>query len=128
MINLPKWRLTNKFPAFYDTESGSAIEQTAKVYGAMQELINEHNEFIVELTKQFNNFKGETGVEIDQFKTSVTELLENYIKTVDSKLTQQDLNISNIDKKIDEMPSKLVIEQVYNGESEAMDLIIKVGE
>ena len=36
ILKLPKWILTNKFPAFHDTESLTAIEQTARVYGKIR--------------------------------------------------------------------------------------------
>ena len=41
--NLPKWVLPNNYPAFYDSESATAIEMVAKLYGAMKTLIEEHN-------------------------------------------------------------------------------------
>lgn len=124
MINLPDWRLTNRFPTHYDCESGTTIEMTAKVYAAMQQLINEYNQFVVELNKELAQFKGETNVEIEQFKQCVTELVENHIKLVDTKLTQQDLMIQTT---IAEGIKNLKVEQVYNEETEAMDLILTTG-
>lgn len=41
---LPHWVLTNNQPAFYDTESVTAIEMVAKLYGKMEELITSCNE------------------------------------------------------------------------------------
>lgn len=41
--HMPNWCVTDKQPAFYDTESATAIEQTARVYGKMEELIDSYN-------------------------------------------------------------------------------------
>lgn len=49
MLRLPQWVLTNKYPSIYDSESKTVTEQTARVYGAMNEMIdgfNQQNETI----------------------------------------------------------------------------------
>ena len=53
---LPKWVLTNEYPAFYDTESVTAIEMVAKLYGKMEELITTYNEFVDEINKTIADF------------------------------------------------------------------------
>ena len=55
---LPKWVLTNKLPAFYDMESGTAIEQTAKIYGAMQGMIKDYEKFAEEFAAAATTFSG----------------------------------------------------------------------
>lgn len=125
MKNLPNWVLTNKFPAFYDTESGSAIEQTAKVYGAMQELIKEHNEFIANITNSINDFKGTTEKEIDEFKTCITNTLENYIKMLDVKIEKMD---KHIEEYVDEYFKSIINDKnikaigTYNTETESLNI------
>ena len=88
MDNLPKWGITNINPALNDAESKTAIEQTAKVYGAMQKLIETYNAFEIALNKAFNDFSRENTAESMQFKRCVTETAENFIKTVDMKLSE----------------------------------------
>lgn len=90
---LPKWALTNLSPAFYDCESGSAIQQTAKVYGAMNELIEEYNNFVDEINKNITDFENGVISSNDEFKTCITNLIENYIKTIDLKIQMQDQDI-----------------------------------
>lgn len=48
---LPHWVVNDNRPAFYDTESATAIEQTAKLYGAMSEVIDEVNKKIEEFMR-----------------------------------------------------------------------------
>lgn len=93
MWMLPHWRLTDRTPAFYDTESGSAIEQTAKVYGAMRDLINEYNKFADNLNKALQSFELEIKEDNECFKKCLTELVENYIKSIDLKIDKQDLKL-----------------------------------
>ncbi len=86
MINLPNWRLTSRFPAFLDSESGTAIEMTSKVYGAMQELINEYNAFATEMEQKINDFEFTTKEDIETFKTSMRQEFQDFIDVVELKL------------------------------------------
>jgi len=88
MRKLPIWNLTTKRPAFYDMESLTAVEQTAKIYGAMQELIDEYNTFATELNKSIEEFEKGTNQDLECFKTEMTTLIENYIKSIDMKISQ----------------------------------------
>lgn len=94
MINLPEWRLTNKYPAFYDSESGSSIEQTAKVYAAMQELIKEYNAFTADIQNQVNNFDISNSEDYENFKKCIVTLMENYVTTIDTKIIQLEQKIA----------------------------------
>lgn len=101
MINLPKWRLTSKYPAFLDSESGTAIEQTAKVYGAMQELIDEYNAFVQEMETRINEFESTTNEDLETFKTSMRQEFQDFIDTVDMKLAGIDLTtIAELERRI----------------------------
>lgn len=120
MFLLPKWIMTSKHPAFYDAESGSAIEQTAKVYGAMNKLIEEYNAFVDELNKKINEFEAGVTTSNEEFKTCITTLIENYIKTIDLKLSNQDLviaeNISYIRDNLELFLKQLIAEMKDTGE------------
>ena len=48
---LPDWIFTNPRPSIYDTDSGTAIEMVAKVYGAMKDLQENYNLFTEEINK-----------------------------------------------------------------------------
>lgn len=123
MKQLPNWVLTNPFPAFYDSESGSAIEQTAKVYKAMQELIKEHNTFIEQLNETIKNIDSDNA----KFKECITELVENYIKLIDEKMIQQDLLITeNFEEGIKNVidSGKVKATGVYDETTESLDIKI----
>lgn len=138
---LPHWALTDKHPAFYDTESGSAIEQTAKVYAAMQELIKEYNSFVDEINKGISDFEAATVKDAESFKACITATVEKYIKSIDIMIDKQDLKIDNaieymkdniistttaiVQAAVDE--GKITVISNYNPESESLDMLVTGG-
>ena len=53
---LPPWVETNEQPAFYDKESGTVLQQTARMYAKVNQLVrsvNEQNETITDYIQQF---------------------------------------------------------------------------
>lgn len=139
---LPSWIMTNRNPAFYDSESGSTIEMTARVYNAMQTLIQEYNAFVEQINSSIIGFEGETKEEIEQFKTCITELTYNFIHCIEEKIDKQDVVIAdavdymktNIAKETDEVVNQLIddgkitCEFAYNAENEEMTLTIVTKE
>lgn len=66
---LPPWIETGLQPAFYDKESGTVLQQTARMYARVNMLI-----------RMFNKLSKNTKEEIERFETSVNETVENYIE------------------------------------------------
>lgn len=125
MRKLPHWTLTQKRPAIYDTESATAVEQTAKIYGAMNELIDEYNAFVDNLNAEIEAFETSTNQDIECFKTSMTELQTNFIECVDTKIAKQDKEIADAVSFMKDNLSQYVIQVIdemkANGElSEAI--------
>jgi len=92
---LPRWVLTNDYPAFNDTESVTAIEMVARLYGKMQELINNYNEFVDSVNTEIDNFEKGLYKDFDEFKECVMKLMSDYIETIDTKINLQDLKIED---------------------------------
>ena len=86
MFKLPFWRLTNKYPAFYDTESGTAIEQTAKLYGAMRDLIDAYNKFVEETNNAMEAHGEATSKEHEEFETAIRQEFQDFIDTIELRL------------------------------------------
>lgn len=139
---LPKWILTNPHPSVYDTESGSAVQMVAKVYGAMNELIAEYNKMVDEVNKQIIEHQNSTDKDIDSFKECVTETIETYIKSIDIKMSEQDLIIrnavdymkTNIAETTNEVVEqaiilgKIIVSESYDEATESLNLIVTGGE
>lgn len=90
---LPHWVLTDRNPAFYDSESKTCIEMVAKIYAKMQELVDHYNEFVDPLNKEISDFYKELKAEYDCFKASMIKICRDYIMTMDEKIKMQDLMI-----------------------------------
>ena len=87
---LPKWVLTENYPAFYDTETVTAIEMVAKVYGSMQELIDDYNKFVDDINKAILDFESEVNGDINDFKEYIEGIINDFIATVNGKIAEQD--------------------------------------
>ena len=96
MINLPKWQIANINPSFKDMESATAIEMTAKIYGAMNQLIDEYNNFAIKLEKEFIEYRENDLNDLSCFKKQIIDLVNDYTKMYDFKIQEHDTEIKNI--------------------------------
>ena len=90
---LPGWIMTGTRPSVYDSESATALEQTAKVYGAMNELIDDYNKLVEELNTKIDGFIESTNKDQEEFKASIDKIVHDYIKMLDEKVKLQDSKI-----------------------------------
>lgn len=90
---LPKWCLTNMFPAFHDYESLSAIDQTNRLYETMQGLIDDYNKFANEINKTIEIFINNLNGDQKEFECEITRIIHDYIITIDAKIAHQDREI-----------------------------------
>lgn len=119
MNTLPKWVLANPFPAIHDFESRTVIEQTALIYGAMNQLINEHNEMI-ERISAFEKSEEETR---EEFEMKITKVIKEFMCCWNEKTADLEKFAENIiNNAIQE--GKITVKEVYDPESESLDLIV----
>ena len=95
MYKLRHWVLTDKFPAFYDAESATAIEQTAKVYGAFNELVDEYNNFVDVYNQHVEEFEQGMVTDMEAFQVGIRQEFQDFIDTVDLKIKNQDAVIAD---------------------------------
>jgi len=88
MIQLPRWVLTNEMPAFYESESATSIEMVAKLYGAMQTLIDEYNSFAEGMEKTINDFMADATTDREVFEVAMRQEFQDFIDVVELKVTQ----------------------------------------
>lgn len=117
---LPNWVLTNPKPGFYDTESLTVIEQTAKLYKTIQDLINSYNEFTTNIENGCNDFETEINKAQTDFINQVNEIVHDYIAMIDEKIIQQDLVIAEavnyFKNNINDTLSDAITEIINSGE------------
>lgn len=85
---LPEWFLTNKYPTLYDKDSLTVIEQTARVYGAMNELIEEYNAHSESINKIIEEFISSTEKDQETFEVALRQEFQDFIDIVDLKLIE----------------------------------------
>lgn len=117
---LPKWILPDTLPSVYDTQSGTAVEMVAKVYGAMRTLQTEYNSFVDEVNKTITNFINSTNQDQECFKNKITKIMHDYIIKIDEKIKMQDLVIDNAIKYMKEnitiTSREVITEAIKNNE------------
>lgn len=122
---IPNWVYTGSLPAFYDVESGTAIEQTARLHGYVKSLIDDYNLFVKTLTEETNKFVEESNQDQEDFKTEITKIMHDYIMMIDDKIKMLDNAVSNqviayMDKAFDE--GKIVISVEYDENNENINI------
>lgn len=128
---LPLWVATAKLPAFYDVESTTAIQQTAKLYGAMQEMITELNKYMEEVSATLTENEEEQKQIMKCFQQKIVEIVENFIKCVDTKIDKQNLKIEEQSTKLREEIYELIgegnitVTTVYDEDTESLILALK---
>ena len=124
IMQLPKWVMTSKFPAFYDSESITATEQTARVYGKMNEVIDSWNKYVEDINKLIEEFS--TGADQDYkcFTESIIKTCSDYISTIDFTIATQNREIKEIYSKFADdiltTVSGLLDEMKANGELDSL--------
>ena len=103
--HLPHWVLTDTLPAFYDCESATAIQQTAKLYGKIQELITIYNDFVRDINRYITEFEDGIIKDFNCFQNCVIKTMNDYIESIDTKIELQD---NKIQEAIDYMKNNLV--------------------
>jgi len=93
--HLPHWVLTDLQPAFYDVESGTTLQQTARIYAKMQELIDLYNEFVTKVNKYIKDFEDGIIADFEEFRNCIIKVMNDYIETIDTKINLQDTKIND---------------------------------
>lgn len=111
MIKLPHWVLNNKYPAVFDSESATVIEQTARVYGAMQQLIDDYNNFVDQVNLEIDNFTAESNQSAECFKEMIVELCETYINSIDLKMDEATAYMkTNLEQTADRLLQDIIVD------------------
>lgn len=86
MQRLPKWVIPFPMPSALDTESLTAVEMNARLYGAMQALIDEHNKWVDQVNEQLAQHEAAEKQAREEFETKWTKTLFEYRCSIDQLL------------------------------------------
>lgn len=95
MYLLPKWIITNKRPSTHDTESLTILEGMGKVYGAMNDLINEYNSFADNVNTIITEFTNSATKNQEEFEVALRQEFQDFIDVIEIKTQQQQTQIDN---------------------------------
>lgn len=134
---LPNWAYLDSRYAFSDTESATAVEQTAKLYKKIQELITTWNTFELDFRNELDSFKKEITDKETCFEDNMVTLIHNYIHQIDDTIAKQNLFVEDVKNNmievargiVDEMfaNGEVVITTNYNEETESLDMVASNG-
>ena len=106
---LPPWVETGLQPAFYDKESGSVLQQTARMYARVNMLI-----------RMFNKLSKNTKDEVERFEASVNETVDEYIEKFNQLHDYVHDYFDNLDvqeeinNKLDQMAEDGTLSEIIN--------------
>lgn len=110
---LPKWALLDPPSPIYDLESVTPLQQTARVYAKMQEMIREYNEFADQINRETVEFIGSSETEISNFKESVEKRIGCKFKEMDAAFSKMKVDIAKYaDAKIVEVYQQMIHDQL----------------
>lgn len=106
---LPPWAETGLQPAFYDVESGTVLQQTARMYNKVNQLTRLFNEFSEATSEEVNAFEREVNETVDDYIekfTALKDYVEDYFENLD---VQEEIN-----NKLDEMAEQGVLADIIS--------------
>lgn len=89
---LPPWAETGLQPAFYDVESGTVLQQTARMYNKVNQLTRLFNEFSEATSEEVNAFEREVNDTVAEYIEKFTELKDFVDDYFDNLDVQQEIN------------------------------------
>lgn len=139
---LPFWVLTDLQPAFYDSESGTVLQQLSRIYPKIQEVIDSYNDFVRKVNRYIDEFENGIIKDFNCFKNCVIKTMNDYIESIDMKINLQDMDIQNaidyMKNNIVETTTNVVNQAIQNGDinisitydspSEGLSIIVTEGD
>lgn len=117
---LPYWVLTDLQPAFYDSESGTVLQQTSRVYAKLQEILKGYNDFVKEVNTYITEFEDGIISDFECFKNCIIKTMNDYIESIDMKMSIQDSKISEaieyMKDNIVETTTNIINQAIENGD------------
>lgn len=89
---LPPWIETGLQPAFYDKESGTVLQQTARMYAKVNELVASYNQFTEDITDQQTNFEDSVNETVNEYIEKFTQLHDYVHDYFDNLDVQEEIN------------------------------------
>ena len=122
MNTLPKWALANPFPALHDFESLTVIDQTARIYGAINQLIEEWNKMI----EQLSGFEKSETESREEFELKITKVIMEFMCSWNQKTEDLERFAETVINEAIES-GRITIREVYDPETESLNMVVGGG-
>lgn len=96
---LPPWRFADGEPCFYDTDTVSMIELGAKLQGAMNNLIENYNQFIEQVNRQIIEMNNTMTNSHNVHESAMRQEYQDFIDIVSLKISELEKRIKELEKK-----------------------------
>ena len=106
---LPPWVETGLQPAFYDKESGTVLQQTARMYARVNMLIRMFNKLSKNTKEEVERFEGEVNDTVEEYINKFNEL-HDYVQDYFDNLDVQE----EINNKLDQMALDGTLAEIIN--------------
>jgi DNA anti-recombination protein RmuC len=106
---LPNWAILRSRYAFEDTESNTAVEQTARLYKAIQEIIDSCNEFSKSIQNEVDTFTTNQSKDYEENKAELTKIMHEFIHSIDTKVdTAVNYMTDNLTDAVQNMSGEII--------------------
>lgn len=115
---LPPWVETGLQPAFYDKESGTVLQQTARMYARVNMLIRMFNKLSRNTKNEIERFETAVNEDMTQYKHDINETVADYIEQFNQLHDYVHDYFDNLDvqeeinNKLDQMLEDGVLEEI----------------
>jgi hypothetical protein len=92
---LGKWNLHDNKYSFYDLESLTLTEMTARLHGKMNELITDYNKFVENTNKINKDFRDGVIEDLETYETAMRQEFQDFIDVINLKVMEQDTKIDD---------------------------------
>lgn len=126
MNQLPRWFMANHILSIHDFESLTALEQTAKLHGAMRSLIDEYNAFHEDVNTTIAKFMEEEKKARENFQEDLTKVIYQFMcnqnKTAGASASIGEVSLFAENWEGEESPYSQVVELANITENSQVDL------
>ena len=117
---LPPWVETGLQPAFYDLESGTVLQQTARMWAKMRELGVAFNTFTENVTNEINQFEQDTNDEIERFEQATNDEIERFEGVVNDTVEEYIEKFNELHDYVQDYFDNLDVQEEINNKLDDM--------
>jgi beta-lactamase superfamily II metal-dependent hydrolase len=110
---LPPWVETGCQPAFYDKESGTVLQQTARMYARVNMLIRMFNKLSKQTKEEVERFEGVVNGTVEDYIEKFNDLHDYVMDYFDNLDVQEEIN-NKLDKMVEDGTFDDLLEKYFN--------------